>query len=405
MDDGATFYLLTRFNSRDIVREIGLPDYSYKFVENYFYMSLAKLGNAVEISSVSQIPWEVNSKSYLFVFEPVHEVPEECLSNAIPVFAWEYNVLPDHESRGDKNYHWAQVLKQCRGAITHSSFTVRSMNDAGLQIPKTYLHVPIYEQYSQLPQKYESTSWSLITEGLTWDSATHDSMSLDKWEYLALVPSRKVIEFTEVVYTYVFNPLDGRKRWEDAASGFVWAHRGNVDAVLILKVVYKDQSLAFKEVLNFLRKLGSFQCRIVVVGGFLSTENFHELIIHTDYVINTSCGEGQCLPLLEFMSAGTPAISPMHTAMFDYINDENSYVVEHSWSLVPWPNDDELEYRCLNYPIVWESLLEAFLKSYERRKNNVNKYLAMSHSAKEKMAEICSEEVFERKIIEFIEQL
>lgn len=399
------FFLLSRFNDRDFIQEMGRPDYSYKFVENYFLKSLAKLGNAIEISNTSQIPKDINSADYLFVFEPLHEVPEACLPNAIPVFAWEYNVLPDHESSGDKNYHWAQILKQCRGAITHSSFTVQSMNDAGVEIPKEYLHVPIYEQFSQLPMKGETTDWSLTTEGLTWDSSFLHSLSSSKWDVNALFPRYREIQFTEVVYTYVFSPLDGRKRWEDAASGFVWVHRRNADAVLILKVVHKEQQRAIKEVLNFLRRLGNFLCRVVVVGGYLSEDSFHQLITHTDYVINTSCGEGQCLPLLEFMSAGTPAVSPRHTAMNDYINGENSFVVEHTWGLVPFPNDEELNYRCLNYPIIWESLCDAYVSSYELCRKNRHEYLAMSHSAQEKMAEICSEAVFERKIIEFIEQL
>jgi len=142
-----------------------------------------------------------------------------------------------------------------------------------------------------------------------------------------------------------------------------------------------------------------------VVGGFLSAESFHHLITHTDYVINTSRGEGQCLPLLEFMSAGTPAVSPRHTAMNDYVNNENSFVVEHSWSLVPWPNDESLEYRCLSYPIIWESLCDAYVSSYELCRTNKEQYLAMSDSAKVKMSEICSEKVFDSKIIEFIDRL
>lgn len=405
MNGKTNFYLLSRFNNRTISHELGMPDYSYKFVEKYFFKSLSKIGNTVEVSDLDELPNQLSKQDYLFVFEPLHEVPEECLQSAIPVFAWEYSVLPDHESTDGKNYHWAEVLKKCRAALTHSSFTVESMEEAGVEIPIDHLRVPIYEQYSELPSKGETKDWSLKVEGLTWDSSALVLSATNKWDSQALVLGVREIQFTEVVYTYVFNPLDGRKRWEDAASGFIWAHNVNPDAVLILKLVHKDQYQAFKAVLNFLRRLGHFECRVVVIGGFLSSENLQQLIIHTDFAVNTSCGEGQCLPLLEFMSAGTPAVSPRHTAMSDYINNENSFVVEHTWGLVPWPNDEQRRYRCLNYPIIWESLCDAYRSSYEICRTNREQYLAMSDSAKVKMSEICSEKVFDSKIIEFISRL
>lgn len=405
MKENLNFYLLTRFNNRDISQAVGLPDYSYKFVEKYFFECLAEIGSAVEISSLRELPDQLGEQDYLFVFEPPHEIPAECLSVAIPVFAWEYSSLPNHESNDDKNYKWPEILKQCRGAVTHSSFTVESMNVAGVDNPKTFLHIPVFEQYSQLKLKTDSTKWSLHLEGLNWDSAK-DSFSKDFNPNTETQDTEEnVLEFTEVVYTYTFNPLDGRKRWEDAAGAFIYAHRGKSDAALILKLIHKDQQRALEVILKFLRKLGKFQCRVVVICGFLSTESFHQLIVGTDYVLNTSCGEGQCLPLIEFMSAGIPAISPKHTAMIDYVNDRNSFVVENTWGLVPWPNDERLQYRCLNYPVVWESLCAAYEESYLVKTKELNKYKAMSQSAKEKMAEICSEEVFERKIIEFIEQL
>ena len=122
-------------------------------------------------------------------------------------------------------------------------------------------------------------------------------------------------------------------------------------------------------------------------------------------MVNTSCGEGQCLPLIEFMSAGVPAVSPRHTAMSDYINDENSFVVDHSWSWVPWPNDPHLRFRCMNYPIRWESLRDSFVQGFEVVAYEDKRYMQMSHSAKETMSEICSRNTFERKFLEFLELL
>jgi len=146
-------------------------------------------------------------------------------------------------------------------------------------------------------------------------------------------------------------------------------------------------------------------CRVVIICGFLNFSNYEQLIRGSNFVVNTSCGEGQCLPLIEFMSAGVPAVSPRHTAMSDYINEENSFVVDHSWSWVPWPNDPRLRFRCMNYPIRWESLRDAFVSSYETAARDQELYKRMSDSARKTMYNICSMETFERKFSEFLELL
>jgi len=111
------------------------------------------------------------------------------------------------------------------------------------------------------------------------------------------------------------------------------------------------------------------------------------------------------LPLIEFMSAGVPAVSPRHTAMIDYITDENSFVVDHSWSWVPWPNDPRLRFRCVNYPIIWESLVDAFVSSYETAARNHELYKRMSDSANETMKLICSKLIVWEKLISFLDAL
>ena len=105
------------------------------------------------------------------------------------------------------------------------------------------------------------------------------------------------------------------------------------------------------------------------------------------------------------MSAGVPALSPCHTAMLDYVNGDNSFVIDHSWSLVPWPNDPLLRFRSMNYPIKWESLCDAFVASYETRKMDETKYQSMRGSARDSLFKIASKQIVEEKLLSFIEAL
>lgn len=391
MAEELKFYLYCRHNNVDIRNELGMPDYSYKFVENYFEQTLTNFGDVIEVSHVAELPEEFSTNEYLLVFAPPHEVPRKYLSSAIPVFAWEYSTIPNEKLNDNDLWDWQNVLKSSRGAITHSSFTIEALEAAGVSVPKMALFSPLYDDFAHLANQEKPSQWTIECDGLVWDSAAQSNS--------------RIISFHEVTFTYVFNPVDSRKRWEEAVTAFVWAHRENSKAALILKLIHKDQKMALDQVRDFVEQLGEIRCRIVIICGFLSDGDYQGLIRGSNYVVNTSCGEGQCLPLIEFMSAGVPAVSPRHTAMTDYINEENSFVVEHSWSWVPWPNDPHLRFRCMNYPIRWESLHYAFVASFEVATNDLETYKRMSVSANKTMFDICSKNTFERKFSEFLELL
>jgi glycosyltransferase involved in cell wall biosynthesis len=391
MTEDLKFYLYCRHNNVDIRNELGMPDYSYKFVENYFREMLTSFGDVIEVSESSELPNALSSSEYLLVFAPPHEVPKEYLSAAIPVFAWEYSTIPNEKLNDNDLWDWQSVLQSSRGAITHSSFTVEALEAANVSVPKIALYSPLYDDFEHLAKQEKPRQWTIDCEGLVWDSASHSDS--------------QTISFHEVTYTYVFNPVDGRKRWEEAVGGFVWAHRDNSNVALILKLIHKDQKKSIDEVREYVQQLGEMNCRVVIICGFLSFNNYEQLIQGSSFVVNTSCGEGQCLPLIEFMSAGVPAVSPRHTAMIDYISGENSFVVDHSWSWVPWPNDPSLRFRCMNYPIIWESLADAFVSSYEVAEKSPDRYKRMSDSANETMKQICSKLIVREKLISFLDAL
>ena len=64
---------------------------------------------------------------------------------------------------------------------------------------------------------------------------------------------------------------------------------------------------------------------------------------------------------MEFMSSGKPAVAPRNTAMIDYIDADNAFIVDSSEEATAWPHDPRAAYRTLRYITDWESLCRACL--------------------------------------------
>ncbi len=204
-----------------------------------------------------------------------------------------------------------------------------------------------------------------------------------------------------VVYTSIFNPLDGRKNWRDMISAFVWAHKDNKDATLVLKTPNLDVHDFIDPLISFLKAFLPFDCRIVVLKAYLKDGQYESLLEGTSYYVNTSFGEGQCLPLMEYLSAGVPAIAPDSTALADYINPEMAFVVPSHAEPSTWQHDPRLSYRALRYRVDWLKLVEAFKRSYEVAHQDPSEWRRMGQAAMDRMSQHCSLAVAEAELAAF----
>jgi glycosyltransferase involved in cell wall biosynthesis len=146
-----------------------------------------------------------------------------------------------------------------------------------------------------------------------------------------------------------------------------------------------------------------FRCRVVALHGFLDETQYRQLIEVSDYYVNASKGEGLCLPLMEFLCCGRPAIAPMHTAMADYLRSEYCFPVASSPESDCWPHDPVGRMLTLSRRLNWQSLVEAFRDSYQQARNR-EQYLAASRAAKAFMKDFCAPEVVAAQIAELIER-
>lgn len=392
-------------NDDSIKNNLGMPDYSYYFVLKSYLPVLEKLGSVFVIHSMEKAGAQLTqlyqdcvrySEPFFFLsFTPPHTTIIDGIMPSITVFAWEYSSIPQEAWSGDEGHDWRLALGQQGMAITHSQFAVAAVRDAmGEDYPIVSVPAPMWDTYGA---RYRP-GLQAVTPGvshLEFRGCILDSNQLDldainednrKTAIAELVAANgetceRRVELSGVIYTGVMNPNDGRKNWLDLLTAFCWAFQDAEDATLIIKLTYFDAEVIWQQYIEAFYQLHPFKCRVLLIHGFLEDAAYNQLIEVTSYTVNSARGEGQCLPLMEFMAAGIPAVAPNHTAMADYINSENAFVVESSPEWNHWPHDPRLHFRTLRYRINWESLYNAYRASYELARHHQADYEVMSANA------------------------
>ncbi|WP_449429428.1 hypothetical protein [Rhodanobacter umsongensis] len=221
------------------------------------------------------------------------------------------------------------------------------------------------------------------------------------WDLPPAMPIR--IRLRGLVYTAVLTPTAGRKNWEDLITAFCWTFRNDENVTLILKLAGTDLQRHHHQLLMLLTKLSPLKCRVIAINGYLSDEDYAALIGAATFYVNTSLCEGLCLPLVEFLSEGVPAIAPDNTAMADYISEDLAFVVA-SYPGIPtvWPHGDSEVNRTSYHQLDWESLTTAFRRSYEVAHHDPARYHRMSRHAYEAMQAYCGPEIVKSQLHAFL---
>jgi len=403
-----------------VQNNIGSPDYSYYFVLKKFRSVLCKFATIVEIKNPERDA-DVIYKScqarkepcLFFSFTPPFKTVVDLQCPTISVFAWEYLTIPTDTWDSNPRNDWRYVFRKHGRAITHSSFAVKAVKkEMGNDFPIWSIPAPVWDDYTKFYQKGKTPDASkgvdLTVDGTFIDlhrcnvPFLSEDMRKDYTRQRTFPQKGKngsnKLHLSGIVYTAVFNPGDSRKNWGDLVKGYIWAFRESEDVTLILKAVHHDFELTRKNLTFEIYNLTPFKCRVVILHGYLKDDAYAGLVGATTYVVNTAYGEGQCLPLMEFMSAGKPAIAPAHTAMEDYIHEDNAFVIQSSLERTIWPHDPSGTFKTMRYRINWESLYHACLKSYHTAKNDPALYAHMSDCAVESLKNYCSKAVAEERL-------
>lgn len=409
-----------------VAGSLGTPDYSYFFVLKSYLPVLEKLGAIFYIRSIERdgpalekLAGDCEKKGeplVLLMFSPPRLTGLEQRLPVITVLAWEYSTIPNEAWEGNSQHDWSFILRRQGQGISLSQYATATIREAmGNEFPVATLPAPVWDAHEQ---NYRASKEAILADAqtLTFHGSLLDSRQLDfssisidhrDADLAALVartapPGDQTVLLDGVIYSIVMNPIDGRKNWLDSLLAFCLAFRDHGDATLVIKVTHFDPDRVWSQYIAELYKLAPFKCRVVLVHGYLDSGAYSALVRNSSFTVNCAHGEGQCMPLTEFMSAGVPAIAPDHTAMADYINQDNAFVVKSSREWTHWPHDHRLTYRAMRYRIDWQSLHDAFLASYQVAKSDVERYQAMSQRAHADLRDHCSRAVVTDALREYL---
>ncbi len=406
---------------------LGLPEYSYYFVLKAFRPLLEEMGLTIaiadpehEVDRISRNARQHGEDCIFLTFSPPHRtyVARECPT--IPIFAWEFDTIPVETWLDEPRHDWRLVLSEAGRAITHSQFAVNTVRrDLGPDYDIVSMPAPVWDGFAPLYNPQALLSWPGQPQTLTVRGRVYDTRKVDFSQYVpqacpkyarAELPAdageRETLQnitLDGVIYTSVFCPLDARKNWFDMISAFCWELRDCEDATLVLKLTHREADEAIGGMLKDLAKLTPFSCRIVIIDGYLPDSAYQDLTAASHYAINTSHGEGQCLPLMEYMSAGKPAVTPRHTSMEDYVTAQNAFIAASHQEPTAWPHDPRQLYKTRRYRIDFESLLAALRESYDVAKTDPARYARMAQAAHEGLRAHCSRAVTKARLAQFLQ--
>jgi glycosyltransferase involved in cell wall biosynthesis len=396
------------------LEEFGASEYSYAFVRRAFEPLLRKLGqihDARDVESVDDMLAAIEASgesAVLLSFAPPHRTLSGWRCPVVPVIAWEYPTIPVKPLDGDPRQDWRFSLRRAGRAITLSEFAASAIRATmGARFPVVSIPAPVWERFASIASRAEGDAPTTVAlRGLIFDTRGR------RFEPRATIPPLpdgtfdtsypNSVEIDGVVFTSIFSPRDSRKNWGDILIAFLAAHRHNADATLVLKMVAADATWWWWEVHDILNSMPAFSCRVLVLHGYLEDENFKALISASHWIVCASNAEGLCLPLLEYMSAGKPAIAPRHTAMTEYITDDNALIVASDEEYFGYPHEPDMEYLTTRHRVAWDALVGALANGYRIVSSMPDDYTARSRAARDTMRTFCSDEIVAAKLGEFL---
>jgi hypothetical protein len=365
----------------------------------------------------------------------------------VVVPAWEFPDVPDHEFGHDPRHNWVAVANACSLVIVGGKFTKDAFQRAGVRTPIEIVPVPIPREYFDVPDWSPAESTSLDCSSVVLQQTERETMGgkpeagtttgshrrwvlrwwpgrreararlrlaarnaykrlvrpvLPDWidvgvtegtrAAILMLHNRRLtahragqLKLSGIVYTSIFNAADDRKNWEDLLMAFLIGLKDCADATLVLKLISRSPR-AVNAILAKYRGLDlHHRCKLVIVSDYLRNEELLDLTRASTYYVTSTRAEGNCLPLMNYLAAGRPGISPCHTAISDYFDGDIGFVVASHPEPAAWPQDPLLRCRTTWHRTVWPSLVEKIRASYRLAKDRTGQYHEMSVRARCRM--------------------
>lgn len=332
---------------------LGQADYSYSFAMRGFVQALEELEIDYTILAKPEYVSDIRQRSTAEVNLHIGFYPPErmrILKGAYNVncFAWEFDRLrsPEESFSHHAFSDQATMLAVPDELWIPSSHGAQAVS-ANVARPVSRVPAPILGAHSRRPRVGRPTERDIARasrdlSGVNWEPLsilpriqdTMDGAARSRGATLASLMASLAVDKPSL-YLSVFNVHDYRKQIEPLLEGFLRFSEQNPDAILLLKMStpHRAKRLANRILLEeqvsdagrMIRPMVSD--RIWITDGVLTRSELNRLYDAASFYICTSHAEGQNLPLLEAMARGVVPITVDHTAMSDYISDNDAVVI------------------------------------------------------------------------------
>lgn len=426
-------------------KNLGTAGYSYDFVAQLFIPLLSQFGEVIpvpdprnQLESYAEQARQAGQDPVHVSFLPIQDMPicSSCPNIVVP--AWEFPDVPDQPFSGNPQNDWPTTAERCAAVWVGGPFTQVALEKSGTRTPIHIVPVPTPDEYFAVPLwdaqqrvQFDARSYAFPVPPRTLEKLpavlspkTRAASPLKRfgksiersvrhaaknsfgpaYEWLR-TPSKAMrsfraslnqpklpiepvssIDLSGVVYASIFNPGDGRKNWPDLLTAFLLGLGDKPDATLVIKLISGIPADIDKILRHYLRRGISHQCKLYFVTGFLSPAQMVEMARASTYYYQTTKAEGNCLPLMNYLAAGRPAVSPRHSAIGDYFSEEFGFVVESHPEPAAWPHDPLLRTRTTWGRLIWPSIVEQLRESYRVAKFDAATYYGMAEAGRRKLA-------------------
>lgn len=333
---------------------LGVADYSYSFAMRGFIQAFEELEVDYTVIDKPEYIADIRDRSGASINIHLGFYPPErmrVLKGAynINCFAWEFDRLRapteglSHHAFADQ----AQMLDVADALwipSQHGADTVR----ASVSKPVERVAAPVLSNLARRPRTRRPDLRELERIGrdlasISWEPLSilprmqpaFDTTARAKAASLPAILSTLAGDERPEIFLTVFNVHDYRKQIEPLLTGFMRLLEKHPNALLLLKMTtphraarVANRNLMEEQVFDVGRLIPPMVSdRIWMTEAVLTRAELNRLYDAATYYVCTSHAEGQNLPLIEAMGRGVVPVTVDHTAMSDYISDNDAIVI------------------------------------------------------------------------------
>jgi glycosyltransferase involved in cell wall biosynthesis len=307
------------------------------------------------------------------------------VSNAFNIgfVQWETTKIPDTDLNGKENLNWVKQMNKMDMIWTSSSMSIDAFQNSGVTVPIELIPGPIDTQY------YVKTRAPLMIPGVTCDREGNPC-KLDR-PVLGLVaqwtPRKNIEDFLIVCFSEFTTD----------------------DFVILLKTYGSHLTPEYGE--KCLKKIKELRALVknpnapdvVAITENMTDDQMASLYQSMDFIVNTSRGEGFCLPLAQGMASGAIPITNKFSAPMDYVDEGCGFLVDYILEPAihmptnPWYRFDQKWGR-----VIMEDLAHAIRKAIKLSPASKSK---MALAAQSKIHQVASPGAIDGRILYLLEEI